>query len=190
VSTDYVFDGRKERRYTEKDVPRPVSIYGSSKLAGEKAVLSSLPGAAVARTAVLYGWNPIEGKENFVTWILKRLRAGEAVTMFKDQRISPTFADDLASALLGIAESDAAGVFHVSGPDCLDRVECGRLIAEVFGLDKGLVVPVRSDSLSLPAKRPAYSCLDSSKVEELLNRRMMPFETGLKKMKEQEGKKR
>lgn len=190
VSTDYVFDGRKDRRYTEKDMPRPISVYGSSKLAGEKAVLSSLPTAAIARTAVLYGWNPIEGKENFVTWSLKKLRAGEKVTMFKDQRISPTLADDLASALLGIADSDASGIFHVSGPDCLDRVECGKLIARVFGLDEGLVVPVRSDSLSLPAKRPAYSCLDVTKVEKLLDRKMMPFEAGLRKMKEQEGKKR
>ncbi|HIJ17624.1 MAG TPA: sugar nucleotide-binding protein, partial [Thermoplasmata archaeon] len=176
--------------YTEKDMPRPISVYGSSKLAGEKAVLSSFPAAAIARTAVLYGWNPIEGKENFVTWSLKKLRAGEKVTMFKDQRISPTLADDLASVLLGIADSDASGIYHVSGPDCLDRVACGKLIAQVFGLDEGLVVPVRSDSLSLPAKRPAYSCLDVSKVEKLLNRKMMPFEAGLRKMKEQEGKKR
>ena len=110
VSTDYVFDGRKDRRYTEKDMPRPISVYGSSKLAGEKAVLSTLPAAAIARTAVLYGWNPIEEKENFVTWFLKKLRAGEKATMFQDQRISPTFADDLATALLGIAESDASGI--------------------------------------------------------------------------------
>ena len=190
VSTDYVFDGRKDRRYTEKDMPRPISIYGSTKLAGEKAVLSSLQGAAVARTAVLYGWNPLEGKDNFVTWALRKLRAGEKVTMFKDQRISPTFADDLASALLGIAETDESGTIHVSGPDCLDRVECGKMIAKVFCLDEGLVVPVRSDSLSLPAKRPAHSCLDVSKVERLLNRKMMPFEAGLRKMKEQEARKR
>jgi dTDP-4-dehydrorhamnose reductase len=188
VSTDYVFDGRKNRRYTEKDIPRPLSVYGSSKLAGEMAVLSALPGAAIARTAVLYGWNPIEGKENFVTWSLKKLRAGESVTMFQDQRVSPTFADDLASALLGIAESGAPGVFHVSGPDCLDRVACGKLIANVFGLDEELVMSVSSESLSLPAKRPAHSCLDASKAEKLLNRKMMPFETGLRKMKEQEEK--
>ena len=190
VSTDYVFDGRKDRRYTEKDIPRPISIYGSSKLAGENAVLSSLPGAAIARTAVLYGWNPIEGKDNFVTWALRKLRAGEKVTMFKDQRISPTFADDLASALIGIAESDESGLFHVSGPDCLDRVECGKIIARVFDLDEALAASIRSESLSLPAKRPAYSCLDASNVERLLTRKMMPFEAGLRKMKEQEARKR
>ena len=96
VSTDYVFDGSKTRKYAEDDVPRPISVYGKSKLAGERAVLSTLPGAVVARPAVLYGWNPLENKDNFVTWVLKKLRTGEKATMFQDQRISPTFADDLA----------------------------------------------------------------------------------------------
>ncbi|MBN1678127.1 MAG: SDR family oxidoreductase, partial [Candidatus Thermoplasmatota archaeon] len=67
VSTDYVFDGMKTRRYTEEDLPRPISVYGQSKLSGEKAVLATLPEAVVARPAVLYGWNPLEDKDNFVT---------------------------------------------------------------------------------------------------------------------------
>jgi len=190
VSTDYVFDGTKKRKYVETDHPRPISVYGSSKLAGEKSVLSSLPTAAIARTAVLYGWNPIEGKENFVTWSLKKLRAGERVTMFQDQHISPTFADNLAGALLGLAGTDASGVFHVSGPDCFDRVVCGKMIANIFNLDENLIIPVKSNTLSLPAKRPAYSCLDISKIEKLLNRKMESFESGLRKMKSQESKKR
>ena len=190
VSTDYVFDGAKSRKYTEEDVPRPISVYGSSKLAGERAVLSTLPESIVARPAVLYGWNPIEGKENFVTWVLKKLRAGEKASLFEDQWISPTFADDLARTLLELAEKDAKGVWHVSGPDCLDRPSCGRIIANVFGLDGKLVAPVPSRSVSLPAKRPRNSCLDVSKVEKLLCRKTMSFESGLEKMREQEPKRR
>ena len=190
VSTDYVFDGAKNRRYNETDVPRPISEYGRSKLAGEKAVLSTLPEAAVARPAVIYGWNPIEPKANFVTWVLKKLRNGDKATLFEDQVISPTFADDLAKTLLELAETDASGIWHVSGPDCLDRPSCGRLIAEVFGLDESLVVPVSSDTVKLPAKRPKNSCLDVSKAEKLLKRDMIPFKTGLEAMKEQEVNKR
>lgn len=190
VSTDYVFDGLKSRRYTEEDVPRPISIYGASKLAGERAVLSTLPGSIVARPAVLYGWNPLEDKENFVTWVLKKLRNGERATLFKDQWISPTFADDLARTLLDLAERDVAGIWHVSGPDCLDRPACGKLIAKVFELDQSLAAPVPSDSVTLPAKRPKYSCLDVSKIEKLLNRKMVSFEDGLRTMKEQERTKR
>lgn len=186
VSTDYVFDGSKTRKYTEEDLPRPISVYGSSKLAGERAVLSTHPEAAVARPAVLYGWNPLEDKDNFVTWVLKKLRKGEKATLFKDQRISPTFADDLAKTLLELAEKDAKGVWHVSGPDCFDRPTCGRMIAKEFGLDEALISPVPSSSVSLPAKRPANSCLDVSKVEKMLGRKMLSFQQGLKVMSEQE----
>jgi len=190
VSTDYVFDGMKTRKYTEEDLPRPISVYGSSKLAGEKNVLSTLPEAVVARTAVLYGWNPIENKDNFVMWTLKKMRAGEKVTLFKDQWISPTLADDLAKALVQLAQGDVRGFYHVAGPDCLDRPSCGKLIGKVFGLDERLVMPVPSSSVSLPAKRPKYSCLDVSKVEKLLNRKMVSFEDGLGTMKAQELSKR
>jgi len=186
VSTDYVFDGSKDRKYREDDVPRPISVYGASKLAGEKAVMSTLPSAAVARPAVLYGWSPLEAKENFVTWVLKKLRAGERATLFEDQWISPTFADDLARTLLELGERGVSGIWHVSGPDCLDRPTCGRMIARTFGLDEGLIVPVPSASVSLPARRPRQSCLDVSKVEKLLNRKMVSFEEGLRIMREQE----
>lgn len=190
VSTDYVFDGVKSRKYTKEDVPRPISVYGSSKLAGERSVLSTLPGAVVARPAVLYGWNPLEEKDNFVTWVLKKLRAGERATLFQDQWISPTFADDLARTLLDLAERDVMGIWHVSGPDCMDRPSCGRSIASVFGLDERLIAPVQSSSVSLPARRPKYSCLDVSKVEKLLNRKMLPFREGLEIMKQQEDRAR
>jgi dTDP-4-dehydrorhamnose reductase len=188
ISTDYVFDGAKMRRYTEEDIPRPLSVYGSSKLAGERAVLATLPNAVVARPAVLYGWNPLEDKDNFVTWVIKKMRKGEKTTLFEDQWISPTFADDLAKTLLELAERDLKGIWHVSGPDCLDRPTCGRMIAKAFGLDEGLVVPAPSSSVSLPAKRPKYSCLDVTKVEKLLGRKTMSFEDGLRSMKIQESK--
>lgn len=186
VSTDYVFDGLKSRKYTEGDVPRPISVYGSSKLAGEKAVLSTLPGSLVVRTAILYGWSPLESRGNFVTWVLSKFKKGERAMLFSDQRISPTYADDLADALIEIANMDIAGLIHVSGPDCLDRPTCGRMIARVFGFDEGLVVPTTSDTVSLPAKRPKYSCLDVSKAEKLLNRKTVSFEEGLRAMKLQE----
>lgn len=188
VSTDYVFDGTKTRKYKEDDVPRPISVYGQSKLAGERAVLKTCPGSVVARPAVLYGWNPLEDKDNFVTWVLKKLRRGERATLFKDQWISPTLADDLARTLIELAEMNVNGIWHVSGPDCLDRPTCGRMIAAAFGLDERLVAPVPSDSVSLPAKRPKYSCLDVTKVETLLGRKMLSFEEGLRAMREQESK--
>jgi dTDP-4-dehydrorhamnose reductase len=110
--------------------------------------------------------------------------------MFEDQRISPTFAYDLAKTLLELAARDVKGIWHVSGPDCLDRPTCGRMIAKAFDLDDKLIVPVPSSSVSLPAKRPKYSCLDVSKVEDLLGRKMMSFEDGLDAMRRGEPKAR
>jgi dTDP-4-dehydrorhamnose reductase len=135
---------------------------------------------------VLYGWNPLEDKDNFVTWVLKKLRRGEKATLFKDQRISPTYADDLARTLLELVEKDVKGVWHVSGPDCLDRPTCGHMIAKEFGLDEDLISSVPSSSVSLPARRPANSCLDVSKIERLLGRRTMSFSEGLEAMRKQE----
>lgn len=186
VSTDYVFDGMKSRKYVEIDVQRPISVYGTSKLAGERSVLTTLPEAAVVRPAVLYGWNPIPEKMNFVTWVLKKLRNNEPVKLFEDQIVSPTLADDLAGVLLDLAEKQASGVWHASGPDCLDRPSCGRMIAEVFGLDEDLIVPVPSSSVSLPARRPKYSCLDITKTEKFLGRKTVSFKDGLIVMRQQE----
>ena len=186
VSTDYVFDGMKSRKYVETDVQRPISVYGTSKLAGERSVLTTLSEAAVVRPAVLYGWNPIPEKMNFVTWVLKKLRNNEPVKLFEDQIVSPTLADDLAGILLDLAEKRASGVWHASGPDCLDRPSCGRMIAEVFGLDEDLIAPVPSSSVSLPARRPKYSCLDVTKTEKFLGRKTVSFKDGLNVMRQQE----
>jgi len=187
VSTDYVFNGNKVGRYSEDDPPDPISVYASTKLAGERAVSSILPSAIIARPAVLYGWNPVSKKDNFVTWVLKKLRNNEPAKLFKDQYTSPTFADDLARTLLDLIEKDVAGVWNVSGPDCMNRPECGMIIARIFGFDEALVVPVLSDSIPLPAKRPKNTCLDVTKVENLLRRKTVSFEEGILKMKEQEG---
>lgn len=187
VSTDYVFNGKKIGRYSEDDQPDPISVYASTKLAGERAVSSILPDAIIARPAVLYGWNPVSKKDNFVTWVLKKLRKGEQVNLFEDQYTSPTFADDLAKTLLDLVEKDVAGIWNVSGPDCMNRPACGTLIARIFGLDWTLVTPVLSDSIPLPAKRPKNTCLNVAKVENLLRRKTMSFEDGVLKMKEQEG---
>ena len=186
VSTDYVFDGEKKGRYTEEDMPNPISIYGASKLAGERAVSSILPEAIIARPAVLYGWNPIRNKDNFVTWVLNRLRNNQPATLFEDQYTSPTFADDLARTLIDLLDTNVSGIWNISGPDCLNRPACGRIIANEFDLDESLIVPVQSETIALPARRPKRTCLDITKVERILKRKMVSFKEGIRMMKQQE----
>jgi len=187
ISSVYVFDGEKKGRYTEGDAPNPISVYGKTKSASENAVSSILTDFLIARPAVLYGWTSANEKDNFVTTIIKNLRSKRPLKVFDDQRSSPTFSDDLAKALLDLSATDFSGTLNISGPDCLSRAECGSIVAETFGLDGSLLLPVPYASVPLPAKRPRNSCLDVSKAERLLGRRMLPFKDGVRNMREREG---
>ena len=186
VSSVYVFDGSKKGRYTEEDVPNPISVYAESKLAGERAISSVLSDFIIARPAVMYGWPPIKGKDNFVTTLIDRLRSNQPAKLFDDQYASPTFSDDFARALLDLSLKDSCGILNVSGPDCISRLTCGNIVAKVFNLDASLIVPVSYKTMPLPAKRPANACLDVSKVENLLKRKMVSFEEGVRIMMQQE----
>src|SRR5690606_27945375 len=99
VSTDYVFDGRSERPYDEQAIPNPLNAYGESKLQGEQWVLQEQPHALVVRTAWVYS---AQGS-NFVTAMLRAARQGKPVRVVDDQTGAPTFAGDLAKAIIGLA---------------------------------------------------------------------------------------
>jgi dTDP-4-dehydrorhamnose reductase len=122
VSSDLVFDGEREppRRYAEDDEPRPVSAYGSAKLAAERVVLGRHPDALVVRTSLLYG-NPGGPQE--------RLAARDDVTFYTDEIRTPIHVADLAAALLELARRTETGLLHVAGPDALSRVDLARALA-------------------------------------------------------------
>ena len=101
VSTDYVFNGLKGTKYYEFETPDPVSVYGQTKLEGERVVLDADKHNLVCRVSVLYGWN--RRKDNFVTWMIKEMREGREVKLFDDQYVSPTYAPHCARAA---AEAD------------------------------------------------------------------------------------
>jgi dTDP-4-dehydrorhamnose reductase len=193
VSTDYVFDG-KNGFYTEEDAPNPLNVYAETKLEGERVVAKRCGDYAVARTSVIYGWNPSElaglksssGKSvNFVIWALRKLRNGEAISIVIDQFSSPTLADSLAEALLALCESEKQGIFHTAGKSCLNRFDFTKKIATVFGLDASLIKPVTSDLFRQVAERPMKSCLDVTKAERELGIAFLTAEDGLKRMQRQ-----
>ncbi len=171
VSTDYVFDGRSDRPYIESDRPRPRGVYGASKLAGERAVQEILPGALIVRTSWLYG----PGKTNFVAKILDKARAGEELRVVDDQRGCPTYTLDLAAAIRTLIEGDHHGLFHVAGAGEATWLDLTRTALEAAGLDPGLVQPIKTGDLDLPAPRPAYSVLDGHKYERAVGRSMPPW---------------
>lgn len=179
ISTDYVFNGLKKGRYHEHEAPDPSSVYARSKLEGERVTLDANPENLICRVSVVYGWNRLGSKGNFVTWIISSIREGKPIRLYHDQFVSPTYAPAAARDIIELAGKNAVGVYHTSGPDCLSRYDIGLKVAEAFDLDQGLIFPVSTAEMPLLAVRPPRSCLSVDKAEALLDRPMVGINEGL-----------
>ena len=177
LSTDYVFDGQNGP-YSEEAAPRPINVYGESKLAGEKFIME-YPGNVVARVCVLYG----AGRPNFVTWVVDSLRKNVPITVVTDQYNTPTYTGNCAQALLKMCKFDLCGIYHVSGRERMNRYDFAYTIAEVFGLNENLIKSATSTILHQRAKRPRDSSLNVQKAEKALRMRLANVREGLMMMK-------
>ncbi len=151
ISTDYVFDGMASRPYLESDEIGPVSAYGRTKLVGEE-MAAQAPDHLIVRTSWLYGL----GGRNFVEAIRRQIDGGaEELQVVADQRGCPTFCDDLATAMLDLAESDAEGIVHAvnSGETTWHGFACE--IARLMG-SSIQILPVATEAYPRPAPRPAW----------------------------------
>ncbi len=185
VSTDYVFDGRKRQPYREDDVPAPLNVYGSSKLAGEATVLKACPWTAVIRTSWVY--SPYG--QNFVRTMLRLSETQPVVRVVNDQRGTPTSAADLADAILVIAERlrsangrGDGGIYHLAGEG---ETSWYGFAAAIFAslARRGRRVPklqaITTAEYPTAARRPRNSCLDSSKAERTFGVRLPPWRLSL-----------
>lgn len=167
VGTDFVFPGDGDAPYAEDAPARPLSVYGASKLAGEQATLDADPGFAVARTAWVYGG---AGK-HFPRTVLTILRDRGAMEVVADETGSPTFAGDLAAALVALVAVRGAGIFHLPNEGRATRFALAHAVAEVAGLDSAAVSPTTSVAFlakyPLPAARPADSTLANVRAAAL-----------------------
>ena len=177
VSTDYVFDGRSHLPYREWDEPAPASVYGRSKLAGER---ECPPGTTVVRTSWVCG----AGGANMVKTAL-RLAKGEGPLRFvDDQRGSPTFTADLAAALVTLALDRRPGLFHVTNQGATTWYGFVRAVLGAAGYDPGRVEPIATADLDppRPAPRPANSVLDNAALR-LSGLPLLPtWEDGLQRL--------
>jgi dTDP-4-dehydrorhamnose reductase len=159
VSSDYVFDGRKGEPYLESDAPAPLSAYGRSKLAGERATADANPRHFVVRSSWLFG----AGGRNFVETMLG---LGPEVRVVDDQVGSPTFTGHLAEALLSLAGTDDHGMHHMAASGACSWFEFAREIFARAGVDVR-VEPCSTEEFPRPAPRPAYSVLGSERGHRL-----------------------
>lgn len=161
VSTDYVFDGAREGTWKETDEVRPLSAYGRSKLAGEGHVRDRAPRWTIVRSQSIYG----AGKKSFVDAVIARAASGQPVSVVTDQRVSPTWAEDLAGALAVLLARGCSGIYHVANAGSCTWYECARAALDLSGHAGVPIRPILAAELARPAPRPANSAFDTSRFE-------------------------
>jgi len=174
VSTDYVFDGTASRPYREDDPVSPTSAYGRTKLLGEGEARTA-DRHLIVRTAWLYGL----GGRHFVGAIQRQIETGNRhLRVVADQIGSPTFADDLAAAILDLMAADSTGVVHAVNTGSTSWHGFAAEIVRLLGADVE-VVPVSTEEFPRPARRPAYSVLDTTRLGRLIGRTMPSWQDAL-----------
>jgi dTDP-4-dehydrorhamnose reductase len=165
-STDYVFglDAGRSVPWTENDPPGPVSVYGLSKLAGEFLVRSNCPKHIIIRTCGLYGvWGSGGKGGNFVETMLRLAGQGKPVRVVNDQRCTPSFAVDVATATSSLIAAGARGSFHITNAGDCTWYEFAREIFRAAGMNVE-VTPITSAEFGAAARRPSYSVLSNEKL--------------------------
>ena len=183
ISTDYVFDGTSTRPYAEDDATNPIGVYGQTKRNGELAALENNPDSYIIRTAWLYG----KHGNNFVATMLRLMNERDEIKVVDDQRGSPTWVFDLASAVLSVMEKDVPfGIYHYTNEGNISWFDFAKEIYRQ-GRELGLIVkncivnPCTSAEYPAKVKRPAYSVLDKGKIKAALEIEIPSWDASLKK---------
>jgi len=172
-STDYVFDGKKQKPYTENDCPCPLNVYGSTKLAGEYFAVNYSARTFVIRVSGIYGKVPSRGKgENFITAILRQAREKGEVKVVNDEVLTPTPTLAIAKNTGALINTDAYGLYHMSCEGECSWYEFAKLIWEAQRIKTPLLPASVKDFPSL-VKRPSYSVLENKNLS-LLGINQMP----------------
>jgi dTDP-4-dehydrorhamnose reductase len=180
-SSDYVFDG-VAGPFGEDDPPRPRSVYGRSKHEGERAIEIACRRAVVIRTSVVYG--PERQEKNSVYQLIRACREGKGFRLAVDQRTSPSYNPDVAAASLELCERGLAGLWHIAGPEVLDRYAFALLICKEFGLDASRLTAVPTAALGQKAPRPLDGGLKVAKAQAHLTTKLRSPAEGLRAMRE------
>jgi len=182
ISTDYVFDGAKDAPYEEKDIPNPLSSYAAGKYQGERNIAEVLAAHFIIRSAWMYGGNG----PNFVYTMLRLFRDKEEVSVVADQWGSPTYAPDLAAAIMTIiaADSTAYGIYHFTNEGRINWYQFACAIYDLARknglLEKTIKIsPISTAQYLTKARRPRYAYLSKEKVCSTFNIKLIPWQDSL-----------
>lgn len=176
ISTDYVFDGSSETPYLPNDATGPINVYGASKLEGEKLCLQENSDAIIVRTSWVYS----EFGNNFVKTMVRLMAERESLNVVADQIGAPTYAADLAKALMSIIKHPTwqAGIYHYSNQGKISWYQFAVSIAQHIQ-SNCKVNPIPSSSYPTPARRPSFSLLDTSSLRNVFGIQIPDWETSL-----------
>lgn len=182
VSTDYVFDGMNHRPYIETDGTRPLSAYGRTKLAGEIVLQETCPESVILRTSWLYSG----GGNNFVNTMLRLGKEREELRVVFDQIGTPTYAGDLADAILAILSREEKGsfipgIYHYANEGVCSWYDFAWKIMQLAGLSCR-VLPIETKDYPTPAQRPAYSVLNKTKIKNTFDLHIPHWEESLRQL--------
>lgn len=181
VSTDLVFDGRKGAPYVEDDPPCPLSFYGQTKLDAERIVRAECDTGLIVRPSLILGPSP-RGNRGLDEKLAAALQQGRAVKLFVDEFRCPVLANDLAGAILELADSPHTGVFHLAGPERLSRYEIGMRIARRFGWPTATLQAAGVRDVPMNPPRPADLVLDSGKARSVLKTQLRGLSEALESL--------
>ena len=176
ISTDYVFDGKKNSPYLESDIPNPVSIYGISKYGGELIVKHFLNNFFIVRTSWLYS----KRGKNFVNTILNIAKNKKELKVVYDQVGCPTYAPDLANAISALISTKYYGIYHITNSGECSWYEFAKKILEYAEIKDIKVTPISTEELNRQAPRPKYSVLKNFNLEKKKIYKMRNWELALK----------
>ena len=152
LSTSYVFDGKKSN-YTETDETSGATYYGFTKMKSEKIIKNSALEYLILRTDQPFGWTEKWQKTNSVLRVIDNMKTNGGLNEIEDWYNTPTYLKDFVLATNSLISKESTGIFHVVGPDFINRYEWAKIVCDVFNLDENKINPILSSSLNLPAKR-------------------------------------
>ncbi|MCX6111823.1 MAG: dTDP-4-dehydrorhamnose reductase [Proteobacteria bacterium] len=179
ISTDFVFDGEKKHPYVETDKPNPLSVYGRTKLEGEYEVIKHGGTFIIIRTSWLYS----EFGNNFVKTILRLAKEKKELGVVSDQIGAPTYAEDLASVILGIIPNIQNGtreIFHYSNEGVISWYDFAKAIVDIKNINCK-IIPIETKDYLTSAVRPLYSVLDKTKIKETFDVQIPEWRDSLKR---------
>lgn len=182
TSTDMVFDGMNGN-YSESDRPNPMSFYSFTKVTAEDFIKSNHSNYVIARVALVYGIG-IARHASFFEKMIERLKSGDSIMLFHDQYRSPILADNLAEALLELAENDFVGVIHLAGRERISRWEFGLKTCAILNLPSQNIVKGSMFDFAAAAFRPRDVSLDNHLAKKVLKVKLLNCEEGLERIKD------